>query len=299
MARTQLRPSTYESYRANLSHHVLPRLGATSLSGLTPLDLAALYGELLTSGRVDEKGGLSPKTVHYVHTILHRVLRDAQRWGLLESNPAELISSPRYARPEISVWGPEEVRRFLYAIREERLYSLYLLAVTTGLRRDELLALSWARVDLVSRCLYVTRSLIALNYKMQVSETKTRRGRRRVALDDHSVAALEEQRGLSPTRGEEASGTELVFTTPEGSPLHPHSVSQGFDRLVRKHGLPRIRFHDLRHTSASLALAAGVHPKVVSERLGHASVTITLDTYSHVLPSLQAEAANKIASLIL
>ena len=220
--------------------------------------------------------------------------------GASSSNPAELISPPRYARPEINVWSPEDVRRFLSAIRQERLYPLYLLALTTGMRRGELLALSWDRVDLGARCLYVTRSLIALNYKLELSETKTRKGRRRVALDDHSVAALEERRSLSRSKKKRPpGGSQLVFATPEGYPLHPHSVSQGFDRLVKRHGLSRIRFHDLRHTSASLALAAGVHPKVVSERLGHASVTITLDTYSHVLPTLQTEAAHRIAALIL
>ena len=301
--RASIRPSTWESYRANLANHVLSRLGGVALGDLGPTDLNRLYLELLSSGRADGSGGLSAKTVHYVHTIVHRVLRDAVRWGRLERNPASLCDPPRQVRPEISPWGEEEAKRFLLAVRDDPLYALYVLAITTGLRRGELLGLTWGALDLPRGRLFVGQSLVVVNYSLELSSPKTRRSRRSVALDEGTVAALAEHRSrrkqATHVLAASRSDSGLVFTRADGSPVHPHSVSQGFDRRIKRLGLPRIRFHDLRHTSATLALSAGIHPKVVSERLGHASVTITLDTYSHVVPSLQEEAAAKIGALVL
>ena len=301
--RIALRPSTWESYRCNLTHHVLPRLGDVALNRLAPLHLNRLYAELLASGRVDGSGGLSHKTVHYVHTIVHRCLGDALRWGLIDNNPGELCAPPRQVRPEVSAWDAHEAKRFLCGVRQDRLYALYVVALTTGMRRGELLGLSWDSVDLDQRRLFVRQTLIAINYTLELSSPKTKRSRRPITLDDATTFALVEHRARQDQeRAQSASAYRdrgLVFAKQNGEPMHPHSVSQGFDRRVKRLGLPRIRFHDLRHTSASLALAAGVHPKAVSERLGHASVTITLDTYSHVVPTLQHEAAAKIAALVL
>jgi integrase len=246
------------------------------------------------SGRSDGRGGLSPKTVHYIHTILHRALRDAVRWGRAERNPAALCDPPRQERPEITPWGEEEAKRFLVGVRDDPLYALYVLAITTGLRRGELLGLTWSSVDLPRAQLFVSQSLVAVNYALELSSPKTRRSRRVVALDQGTVTVLAEHRAhtfcVRPDNGSQME-SGLLFTRTDGSPIHPHSVSQGFERRIRRLGLPRIRFHDLRHTSATLALSAGIHPKVVSERLRHASVMITLDTYSHVVPTLQEEAA--------
>ncbi|MDQ3533669.1 MAG: site-specific integrase, partial [Actinomycetota bacterium] len=301
--RASIRPSTWESYRANLANHVLSRLGGAGLGDLGPTDLNRLYLELLSCGRADGTGGLSAKTVHYVHTIVHRMLRDAVRWGRIERNPASLCDPPRQVRPEISPWGEDEAKRFLLAVKDDPLYALYVLAITTGLRRGELLGLTWASIDLPRARLFVGQSLVVVNYSLELSSPKTRRSRRSVALDEGTVAALTAHRSQSQQAGPGYPGSGrnsgLVFTRDDGSPVHPHSVSQGFDRRIRRLDLPRIRFHDLRHTSATLALSAGIHPKVVSERLGHASVTITLDTYSHVVPTLQEEAAAKIGALVL
>lgn len=170
------------------------------------------------------------------------------------------------------------------------------------MRRGELLALTWSSLDLPSHRLFVRASLVTINYELHLSTPKTRRSRRAIELDPATVMALQEHRLAQEEERDLAGnlygGRDLVFARLNGDFLHPHSVSQGFSRLVRRHRLPPIRFHDLRHTSATLALAAGVHPKVVSERLGHSSVTITLDTYSHVVPTLQKEAAHMIAHVL-
>jgi integrase len=181
--------------------------------------------------------------------------------------------------------------------------AAYVLAATTGLRRGELLGLRWRDLDLGAGRLSVTQTLVSVNYAVSFSTPKTAAGRRSVALDPatvaalraHRVAVLEERLSLglgAPT--EDA----LAFTAIDGTPLHPGQFSDRFDRLVKAAGVPRIRFHDLRHTHATLALRAGVHPKVVSERLGHSTISVTLDTYSHAIPAMQEEAAAKVAALV-
>ena len=217
------------------------------------------------------------------------------------ANPAEACDPPRQGHPEVNTWSPEDARRFLSLVRNDRLYALYLVAITTGMRRGELLAMTWNSVDLEARRLFVRASLVTTNYQLHLSTPKTRRSRRAIVLDPATAAALKEHRrahGLERQDATSYNDRDLVFARPDGDFLHPHSVSQGFTRLLKRHELPRIRFHDLRHTSATLALAAGIHPKVVSERLGHSSVSFTLDTYSHVVPTLQEEAAGKIADLL-
>ena len=300
--RASLKPSTWDSYRSNLVNHVLPALGERPIGWISPMELNHLYAQLLADGRSDGTRGLAPKTVHYIHTIIHRALRDAQRWGVLRANPAEVCDPPRQVHAEVNTWGPEDARRFLSAARGERLYPLYLLAITTGMRRGELLGLTWSSLDLASHRLFVRASLVTINYELHLSTPKTRRSRRAIELDSTTIRTLNEHR-LVQEEERGAVGTlygdrDLVFARLNGDFLHPHSVSQGFGRLLQRHRLPAIRFHDLRHTSATLALAAGVHPKVVSERLGHSSVTITLDTYSHVVPTLQKEAARMIAQVL-
>jgi integrase len=300
--RASLKPSTWDSYRSNLINHVLPALGERPIGWISPMELNRFYAQLLADGRSDGMRGLAPKTVHYIHTIIHRALRDAQRWGVLRANPAGVCDPPRQVLPEVNAWAPEDARRFLSTARGERLYPLYLLAITTGMRRGELLALTWSSLDLASHRLFVRASLVTINYELHLSTPKTRRSRRSIELDPATVTTLQDHR-LTQQEERTSAGTlygdrDLVFARPNGDFLHPHSVSQGFVRLLRRHRLPIIRFHDLRHTSATLALAAGVHPKVVSERLGHSSVTITLDTYSHVVPTLQKEAARMIANVL-
>jgi len=301
-ARVTVRESTWASYRANLTLHVLPQLGHLQLRELSASQLNALYGELLENGRRDGSGGLSPRTVQLCHVTVHRVLKDAVRWGRLSRNVSDNADGPRVRRPEIRAWDASELRRFLGHVRDDRLSGLYTLAATAGMRRGEL-GLRWSDVDFDAGRVRVRQSLVVTNYRPHFSEPKTQRSRRSIALDGGTVAALKAHRArqLEERLAWGASWTDsgLCFTKEDGSHLHPEQVTNAFERHVRDAGLPRLSFHGLRHTFATIALGAGLHPKVVSDRLGHSNISITLDTYSHVIESVGEDAATKIGGLIL
>lgn len=200
-------------------------------------------------------------------------------------------------------WTGHELGAFLDGVREHRLGPLFTILATTGLRRGEGLGLRWSDVDLGEGRLAVRQTLLAVNNHIEFGEPKTHRSRRTVDLDPSTVAVLKARRKAQLEERAEAGlgrprADALIFTDERGDPLHPNLVSRTFRRLVREAGLPTIRLHDLRHSHATLALQAGVHVKIVSERLGHSSVTITLDTYSHAIPGLQRDAAEKVAALI-
>jgi integrase len=298
-----LRDSTWASYRMNVEKHLVPGLGAIELQRLSSAQLNAFYRELLTKGRRNRAGGLAPKTVRYIHSILHRALRDAVRWGYVVRNVADAADPPKAKTPEMRVWTPAQLRAFLEHVRGDRLYAAWLLAATTGMRRGEILGLRWSDLDVDAGRVAVRRPRILVDYQVQVSEPKTARGRRSLALDPVTVAALRAHRARQAEEKLAVGGryrdSELVFTGPDGTAVHPERLSDWFRQHVRAAGLPRIRLHDVRHSYATAALAAGVPAKVVSERLGHATIAITLDVYSHVIPGMDAQAANAVASLIL
>ncbi len=305
--RASVRPTTWEHYHRLFRDYVRPSLGRSLLPNVTPPRLNALYADLLESGRCNgdlARPGLAPKTVRHVHTMLHKALQDAVRWGSLALNPASLATPPTPRTPEMKVWTPEELRVFLEHARLHRLYAAWLLCVTTGMRRGEVLGLSWDHVDLRRGRVSVTRNLTVVNYRrVEFSERKTAKGRRSIALDPATIAALkahrkqqqEERLAAGPLWQEHG----LVFANKDGSLIHPQRFTSWFEHLAHDAELPKIRLHDLRHSYATAALTAGIAAKVVSERLGHASVAITLDTYSHVHPALQEEAAHTVAKLIL
>jgi integrase len=301
--RPSLRPKTAASYEDALRGWVLPRVGSLRLAGLTAPRLRALYGELLESGRRNGSGGLSPRSVQYAHRIVSHALKDAVDHGLLVRNPASLVKPPRVPKPPMRVWSADDARRFLGAVAEDRLGALWTLMLTTGLRRGEVLGLRWEDIDFKRGRLAVRQTVVAIGYDVDVSEPKTMSGRRSVSLDPTTVVTLKKHRSRQSEdrlrAGPKAEESDLVFTTEDGSMIHPDRISKAFVQLIERHNLPTIRLHDLRHTAATLALTAGVHPKVVQERLGHANITITLDTYSHVLQGLQEDAAAKVAHLIL
>lgn len=301
-----LRLSTWVSYERNLRQHVVPRLGALRLRSLTPAHLNAIYAELLRSGHLTRGGPLAARTVAYIHAILHRALKDACRWGLIAKNPADLADPPRKSAtkaPERTIWTPEQLRAFIHSIAGHRLFAAFVLVATTGLRRGELAGLRWEYVDLETGRISIRRTLISVDYRIEHSQPKSERSRRSVTLDPFTVAALRAHRARQ-LQERLAAGTGwidtgLVFANEDGSMVHPDHFSNVFEGLAKKAGLPRIRFHDLRHSYATAALIAGVRPKIVSARLGHASIGITLDTYSHVVPELEQEAADSVAALIL
>jgi integrase len=299
-----IRPSTHHSYRRNLQLHVLPHLDSVQLRRIDAGMLNGLYAALLADGRKNYAGGgLSPRSVQYVHAIIHRALRDAVRWGRLARNPADAADPPKASRPESITWSADELRTFLEATRGSRYWAGYLLLATTGLRRGECLGLRWQDLDLDAGRASIRQTVIAIRHTVMIGTPKTASGRRTVTLDSGTVAALREHRARQAAErllmGAGWTDTDLVFCHPDGTALHPERFSRGFAEWVQKIGLPRIRLHDLRHGWATLALQKGIQPKVVQERLGHANIAITLDTYSHVTAGLHEEAAEDVAAMFL
>jgi integrase len=238
-----------------------------------------------------------------IHVVVHKAWGDAVKWQILSRNVADSTTPPRPQTKEPKTWTADDLRAFLGHIEGDRLSAAYFLAATTGLRRGEVLGLRWCDLDLAAPRLSVIQTLISVGGAASFSTPKTARGRRAVALDSTTVSALrahrirqlEERMAL----GLGAPSTDgLVFADIDGGPLHPSRFSEGFDRLVKAAGAPRINFHGLRHTHATLALAAGIHPKVVSDRLGHSTIAVTLDLYSHTVPGLEEAAAEKVAALV-
>lgn len=304
----KLRPSTWASYRLNVEHYIAPALGTIPLQNLTAAKLNAFYADLLRNGRTRGDGGLSRRSVRYVHTIIRKALHEAVRWNRLARNVADLADPPSQgATPqEMKVWDADELRRFLEHVRDDRYYAAWLVAATTGVRRGELLGLRWRDVDLVAGRVGITQSLVAFRRgsagDVVYSPPKTAKGRRSIALDATTLATLKSHRGRQVEErlawGGAYQNNDLVFAREDGSAIHPDNFSWWFRQHVKAAELLPIRLHDLRHSHATLALRAGVHPKVVSERLGHATVSITLDTYSHAIPAMEEEAAEKVAALV-
>jgi integrase len=303
--RGALRQSTWASYRDVLEGRVLPRIGALRLDRITPKHVADLIDALGREGNRSAFRGpdLSPKTVRNTITILARVFGDAVKRGLIVRNPAEHVERPRHTEEEMRWWSVDEARRFLAHVADDRLSSLYVLALTTGMRRGELLGLKWGDVNLDAGRLAVRRTLIETANQIRWSEPKTAASKRVVTLDAGTVAALRAHRARQlEERLAVGSGYldgDLVFADVAGEPSHPASVSKAFTRHVEAAGVPAIRFHDLRHTAATTMLEQGVPLKVVSERLGHSSTRITADRYQHVGESMQTEAAAKLGAALL
>ena len=298
--------STIAGYRRTMKLYVLPRLGSRKLQDLRATDLDDLYAELLRSGGVKGRP-LSMSTVHHVHTAIGKLLHDAERKGLVVRNVARLADAPSMAAardraPDMNVWTPDELSRFLRYVENYRAGALIHLAVMTGMRRGELVALQWDAVDLRRSTVKVRAAATYLDGVETIDVPKTKRSRRTIDLDQRTVSVLKRHRATQREElfelGVTSSTDDRVFANEIGEPMRPHSVGQAFNRLVVSSGIPRIRLHDLRHTHASHLLAAGVNAKVVSERLGHASVSFTLDTYGHVMPGQQSEAAEAAAALL-
>ena len=307
---TTVRPSTFDSYARNIRNHVAEHaVGSLPLQKVDAAALNRLYADLLAGRRSGRP--LSARTVAYVHVILHRAFRDAIRWDRLVRNPADSADPPRPGkkhRSTMRTWSADDLAAFLTITAGHRLSAAWWVLGTTGMRRGEVLGLSWEAVDLDAGMLSIRRTLVTTQARragdpgMAWSEPKTDKGWRSVALDDATVAALRAHRARQLQErlaaGAEYDDQSLVFCTVLGKPIHPKTLSWYFGQAVTAAGLPQIRLHDLRHTHATLALKAGVHPRVVQERLGHANVGVTLDTYSHVSMPMQAEAARLVAGLI-
>jgi integrase len=304
--RTAIRPNTWTTYRIYAETHVIPTLGKLPLQAVSALHLNQLYADLAAHGRRDGRGGLAPKSIRHVHALLHKALGDALRWGLVARNVAAAVDPPRVPRRQRAVWSAEELGTFLRLTADDRLGAMWLLFATTGMRRSEILGLPWWALDLEARPgrLAVAQTVVLMgNEPVIVAEAKTESSDRQLALDPFTVAILRAHRAKQLEErlawGPAWVDTSLVFTAEDGSILRPGRVTRRFARLVKDAGLPPITLHGVRHSYATAALAAGEPLKVVSERLGHASTTITANLYQHVLPSMDERTANAVARLIL
>lgn len=299
-----VRPATFSSYAMLAEQHIVPSLGSTKLQRLTPAAINALYGRLLESGRIKGEGGLSVSSVRRVHAVLHRALRDAVRWGYLQASPAEGADPPRQNgnHAERPVWDREQLLAFLDSVKDDRLFALWRLLAMTGARRGEALGLRWEDLDIEAATITIRRSLGVVESKLIISDPKTKRGRRTIALDPLTLEALKAHAARQADERQEWdeawTDSGYLFTREDGSALHPYAVSAMFRRHSRAAALPEIPLHSLRHSYATLAISSGVNPRIVSARLGHSTVALTLDIYSHVLPQADAQAASQIAALL-
>lgn len=293
-AESSLKPTTASGYRRAIDK-LKAKLGRVRLQGLTTLGIERAYRQLIL-------GGLSAKTVRHSPTVLRRALADAERLGLVSRNAAAAAKAPAMVDKEQSTWTPADLSTFLSSVADHRLFAAFVVSATTGMPRGELLGLRWREVDLDAGRVSIVRTITTVIGQPIETSTKTNKSRRSVALDTATVevlrAHLERQALERAAAGSAWRETGLVFTREDGSAIHPDRFSRWFTTLVDAAGVLRIRLHDLRHTHATLALEAGVHPQVVSERLGHATVGITLDLYSHVSPAMDEAAAERIAGLL-
>ena len=297
-AKVQLAPKTFERFSEIITKHLKPALGAIVLKDLKPLHIQGYYSDALESGRLNGKGGLSPRTVHHYHRILFQALRQAVKWRLLAINPAEAVTPPKPEETEIEILDNGEISRLLREARPTRSFPAILLAATTGMRRGEVLAVRWRDINLDAAVLTVNQAVEETKAGLRVKAPKTKRSRRNItlpaltveALRRHRVRQLEERLQLGLGRDHDG----LVFTDLEGGLVRPRNLTKEFGRIVKRAGLRSVTFHGLRHTHITMLLEDGVNPKVVSERAGHASVAITLQLYGHVLPNMQADAAAKV-----
>ena len=297
---SQVRPVTLRRYRG-IAAIVVRQLGDVPLVRLEPTHLVGLYKRLSEGGRRDGKeGGLDEQTLLHVHRLVSQALSDAVQWGELGRNVAKAVKPPRPSPMELKTLDSDDVSRILHAARESVYYPAFDLAVRTGLRRSELLGLQWRDVDLVLMTLSVRRVLHQLTGRQfDFQPPKTAKSQRLIKLSPASAITLREHY----ERQEEILGGPVpadrqVFADPDGTPWRPDTLSHVLPRAARIAGFSGVRFHDLRHAHATLLMKDGIHPKVVAERLGHSTVSITLDTYSHVVPGLQEEAARRIDQIL-
>lgn len=300
------RRSTVTSYRRNIRLHVVPHVGGRQLQALGALDLDRAYATLSRSGNRKTGGGLSARSVLYVHSIIHHALADATRKGVVPRNVADAASPPsaKAAKaPEMAWWTPDELSRFLDLVAGEEQFPLYRLAAMTGMRRGECCGLRWADVDLDTGRVNVRQQYVVADHQAYFApRTKSDHGRRTIDLDTKTTAILRAHRAQQVAwrlaAGAGYQDHDLVFCHPDGQPLHPEAVSKTFERRVRRSGLPYVRFHDLRHTHAAHLIAAGQDALVIAKRLGHASVSFTYDKYGHLMAKADSDAATAVAALV-
>lgn len=294
-------PKTHSRYEDLLIKNVAPILGSVTLNKLTAAKVDAAWTRLLESGRRDGKGGLAPRTVGHCRRVMLTAMEQAVKWDLLKKNPVAATRPPKTERVAMAAYGAVETAAMLEALRPTRMFVPALLAALCGLRRGEILALRWRHVDLFGAVLSISESAEQVGTEVRYKETKSGKART-VAISSSVVEELKRHRAAQAEEqlkiGLRPDNDSFVVAQVDGSPLKPISLTHEWTRQIGKTTLHQIRFHDLRHSHATQLLAAGVHPKIASERLGHSTVGITLDLYSHVMPGMQANAAEQVDAAI-
>jgi integrase len=290
-----VRPSTFDRYEIAVRVHIKPALGRLKLKKLASAHVAGFYQDRLAAG-------FAPASVNKLHVTLHKALDQAVRWHMVPRNVAEAVKAPRPSPEEMRTLSAVETRELLEAARDDKLEALYVLAVHTGMRQGELLALKWQDVDLENAKLGVRRTITMSGGRILLGEPKTKKSRRTIRLTDAAVTALRKHLDCQVEEierlGDLYQDQGLVFASKVGTPMNPTNLRRrSFAALLRRANLPKIRFHDLRHTCATLLLSRNIHPKYVQELLGHANIAITLDTYSHVVPGMENHAARAMEGI--
>ena len=290
--RTSIRSRTHERYEEYVRLHIVPIIGHIQLQKLTAQHIKALY-----SKKLDE--GLSPTTVNSLHGVLHKALEDAVKWELVVKNVSHIVDPPRRAHYEITALTMEQAQKLLETAKGHNMEALFMLALTTGMRRGEILALKWQDVSFIEKTIQVRRTFTRTpGHRYVEAETKTKRSRRNIVLPQIVVDLLLQHRvhqaEVKSEAGEHWQERDLVFCTSLGTPLNPNKVLERFKTLLKRAGLPDMRFHDLRHSAATILLTMRIHPKIVQELLGHNQISMTMDIYSHVLPTMQGDAMSQL-----
>lgn len=295
-AKVKVRPSSHQTYRGYIDHHIKPYVGDIPLNKLTTLDLQQLYKKLLSGGRVErtesekQPKGLSPKTVRNINQVISSALTFAKEQKLIISNPTDGCSLPKLEHREMKTLTAEQLQSFLREAKESGVYEMYYIELATGLRRGELLGLKWEDIDLTTSVIHIRRQVARINGEIIEAPLKTKNSYRTVSIGADAVGILMRQK--------EKTDSEYIFPSPTGGPISPDSVLHMLHRVLKRAGLPKVRFHDLRHTFASLALQNGVDVKTVSGMLGHYSAGFTLDTYAHVTTAAQRQAASTMGNIL-
>ena len=295
VAKPTIRPSTHDSYHDIVTIHLVPGLGKIALAKLTPAEIQTFRNRKLAGGR-------SPRRVPYFHAVLRRALVTAEKWGMVSRNVAKLVDPPRVPKHEITPLTPEQARQLIESAVDDRHLALYLTALGTGLRQGELLGLRWEDVDLDAGRLRVRHTLANVKGTLTLLEPKTDRSRRTVMLADAVVTALRahrtRQRMERLVSGSRWVDSGHVFTTLHGTPYHAATITRAFQAALTRAGLPRCRFHDLRHAAATFLLAEGMTLEDVKNLLGHSSITLTSNTYGHVLEQRQRQVARAMDAVL-
>ena len=291
-----VRLSTYDKYKWYLKKYINPALGSIRLRILSPQHIQSFYVQMMNEG-------LSSGTVKNLHIVLHSAMENAMKWNLVSRNVVELVTRPSNTAHEAQVLTIEQARKLIETAKDHKMWALLVMALATGMRRGELLALRWEDVDFQGGKLFVRRAVSKLNGRGYVEhEPKTKKGRRIIVLPSSVVEVLREHQEHVEQSKQKAGKNwlplGLVFPNTRGNFIELAKLWHMLDGLVKQAGLPHMRFHDLRHSAATIMLAMGIHPKVVQEILGHSSIAITMDLYSHVLPSVQQEAAGKVNDVL-